>query len=201
MQFRRRATVPNYKDYQRYRELLREDFRQFCAYCIGHENEMGGSDHYEIDHHRPKKKFPELVGKYSNLYYCCRGCNKAKGKQWPSPDLLKLGYRFFDPVAENAYVLHLREEYGKLRPRTRVGKYSIDRIRLNREFLIDLRQRRAIHRTRLRKGLARLQRAATTARRRGVRPSSSVLKQLESVSQELRARPVLGIISLERLVL
>src|SRR5437870_4619047 len=113
MQFARRADIPNFDNYQDYHPYLREDFLRHCAYCTGHEDEMGGEDHYEIDHHRPKSRpeFAHLVNDYGNLYYACHGCNRrgAKGENWPSDDLYNAGFRFFDPIMENAYEIHMRE--------------------------------------------------------------------------------------------
>src|SRR5438034_528748 len=145
MQFTRSQNVPRFANYQDYRPFLRLDFFSHCAYCTGHETELGGEDHFEIDHFRPKSKFPRHINNYNNLYYACRGCNKrgAKGEQWPSLALRRAGYRFFDPVQENAYVMHLRElPSGRLRDRTRVGDYSIKKLRLNRDGLVLLRKKR-----------------------------------------------------------
>src|ERR1035441_9736881 len=159
MQFARRPNVPNSANYQDYRPYLLEDFLHHCAYCTIHEDELAGEDFYEIDHHRPKSKFPDLINDYTNLYYCCRACNKkgAKGENWPSDDLINAGFRFFDPVAENAYHLHLREAAsGKLIKKTNVGDYSIRILRLNRDGLLKLRRRRREVRVLLGRELGRL---------------------------------------------
>lgn len=194
MQFTRRANVPRLKRYEDYRPYLREDFLCHCAYCTGHEDEMGGLDHFEIDHHRPKSKFPRLTDKYSNLYYCCHGCNRrgAKGENWPSRSLYRANYRFFDPVAENAYNLHMREtQSGRLVRRTNVGQYSIDILRLNREGLVILRRKRKEMRVVLRKELRRLLRVLERMRELNHQPSREIVNRLDEVRETLRRRPIL----------
>ena len=53
-------------------------FAGLCAYC-----EEGGKG--EVDHFRPKSKFPALVYAWSNWLFACSSCNQAKGAKWP-PD-------------------------------------------------------------------------------------------------------------------
>lgn len=194
MQFTRRADVPNFANYQDYRPYLREDFLRHCAYCTIHEDELAGEDFYEIDHHRPKSRFPALTNEYTNLYYCCKACNKrgAKGENWPSDDLLKAGFRFFDPVAENAYQLHVRETAsGELAKKTNVGDYSIRILRLNRDGLLALRRRRRAMRLLLRRELSLLLRVLERARRMGHDPSPGIQTRLDLIRQTLSTRPVL----------
>jgi len=197
MQFARRiGSIPNFVDYQDYRPYLREDFLRHCAYCTGHEDEMGGEDHYEIDHHRPKsrREFSHLVNDYGNLYYSCHGCNRkgAKGDNWPSDELYNAGFRFFDPVVENAYATHMSEtQSGRLVRKTNVGVYSIDKLRLNREGLRKLRQRRRAMRKKLRQELSRLLRVLERTKLMGHQPSSAIQTRLALVRQTLSTRPVL----------
>lgn len=194
MQFTRRANAPNFSNYQDYRPLLREDFLRHCSYCTIHEDELAGEDFYEIDHHRPKSKFPKLENVYTNLYYCCKACNKrgAKGENWPSDDLIKAGFRFFDPVAENAYQLHVRETAsGKLKERNNIGDYSIRILRLNRDGLIQLRLLRREIQILLKRELGRLLKALERAERMGRQPSPRIQTRLDLVRQALARRPIL----------
>ena len=48
----------------------------------------------EVDHFRPKTKFPELVYQWSNWVYACRFCNKSKWNKWPP-------YGYVNPCAES----------------------------------------------------------------------------------------------------
>lgn len=197
MQFRRTPSIPQLSHYSEYRSYLRSDFKRHCAYCTGHEDEYGGEDHFEIDHFRPKGQFSRLEHDYSNLYYCCHGCNKngAKGSQWPSPELFNLNYRFFDPVAEEADGLHFKETTnGRLKPLTNVGLYSIEKLRLNREGLIELRQRRRSIAVLLSKELKRLERRIVKMQKRGHRPSAAIVSRLDSLKTALKNAPVLGLL-------
>jgi len=194
MQFHRRRSVPMHADYQRYRPILREDFRQFCAYCVRHEYEIGGDENYEIDHYRPQSLFRELVNRYANLYYCCRGCNRNKGERWPSRGLLARGYRFFDPIAEDAYKVHLREgRDGLLIARTKVGEYSLDCLRLNRGILQWLRRTRNQQRDRIVRELRKVKGFLDSLSRRRQQPSQATLAKLERLKTELRASPILSV--------
>jgi len=158
---------------------------------------MGGPDHFEIDHHRPSSKFFALINDYSNLYYSCRGCNKkgAKGENWPSDDLYNAGFRFFDPIVENAYQIHMREtQSGRLVQKTNVGVYSIEILRLNRDGLLKLRRSRRTMRGMLRRELTRLLRVLERTKKLGHKPSPAVLNRLEQVRQGLRTLPVLNLL-------
>jgi len=55
---------------------LRAAFLGLCAYC---EDFCKG----EVDHFRPKSRFPELVYKWSNWVFACHTCNEAKQEKWP----------------------------------------------------------------------------------------------------------------------
>ena len=55
---------------------LERVFYGLCAYC---EEICKG----EVDHFRPKSRFPELVYDWSNWLFACHDCNQAKGGKWP----------------------------------------------------------------------------------------------------------------------
>ena len=52
-------------------------FNGLCAYC--EETTRG-----EVDHLRPKSKFPGLVYCWSNWLFSCHECNHAKDSNWPA---------------------------------------------------------------------------------------------------------------------
>ncbi len=64
---------------------LERVFFGICAYC---EEFTPG----EVDHFRPKSKFPRLVYSWSNWLFACHDCNQAKSDTWPT-----IG--FVDPCA------------------------------------------------------------------------------------------------------
>ena len=144
--FHRRPDPPAETNYQRYKQALREDFKYRCAYCILHEGDLfgGGFHNFQIDHFKPRDTFPALVNEYSNLYYACRWCNRAKDDTWPSDEEQRGGFVFVDPCVEDLYTTHaqLDPTTGKLDPRTNAGDFTITEIRLNRRMFNQLRKKR-----------------------------------------------------------
>src|SRR5579871_1556139 len=125
MIFPRSVPPRRYRDYTRYRPLLRADFQYRCAYCLTHERYLGGEAGCAIDLHRPQQgpyARPDLASEYSNLYWTCRECNDNKSDTWPSPEEEALGSQFFDPcTSEGDHDLHLRMlPDGSLEPLTPV---------------------------------------------------------------------------------
>jgi hypothetical protein len=144
--FRRRSDPPAVSNYTQYKQALREDFQYRCAYCMLHEGDPygGGFHHFQIDHFRPRNKFPDLINTYRNLYYACSWCNRAKGATWPSDPEQTLGYLFVDPCVEDLYTTHstFDPSTGKLNSRTNAGDFTITEIRLNRRMFKRLRKKR-----------------------------------------------------------
>jgi len=137
--------VAKYRDYKSHLQPL---FRSRCAYCISHEDVMGGYDAMEVDHFRPKQciEFQHLEKEWGNLYYACRRCNLHKSNHWPTSDEEADGLRFIDPCEDDPDD-HLRltrhPQNGDvcwLRALTPAGQYTIEKIRLNRKQLIDMRR-------------------------------------------------------------
>ncbi len=109
--FTRRVPAPEETDYTKYRPLVREDFRECCAYCLLHEILAAGADNFELDHFHPKSipEFAHRVNDFYNIYYSCHVCNHTKGRKWPDEKLISQGYRFVDLCAED-FSEHFREE-------------------------------------------------------------------------------------------
>ena len=137
--------VAKYGDYKPHLQPL---FQSRCAYCISHEDVMGGYDTMEVDHFRPRQRpeFKHLEKEWANLYYACRRCNLHKWNHWPTPDEETRGLRFIDPCEDDPDD-HVRivphPENGWLcwlRALTPAGRYTIDKIRLNRKQLVDIRR-------------------------------------------------------------
>lgn len=129
----------NTRDYRKFRPYIREDFSSCCAYCLLTELLGSGKENFELDHFRPKSHFPTLISEYKNIYYSCHVCNNTKRASWPSDTLTYQGYRFFDPCSDN-FSTHFRELNGIWEPTTRVGEYSVERLRLNRDHLVQIRR-------------------------------------------------------------
>ncbi len=140
--FTRTTPVPFVtKTYSKFRLYIRADFEQCCAYCYFHEFNAHGEKNFQIDHYRPKDKFPELICDFHNLYWACAVCNgiKSKSNQWPKPELLAKGICFVDlcrDTWEEHYHLHAD---GVLEGLTLSAKYTIEAIDLNSEYFVKKR--------------------------------------------------------------
>jgi len=79
------GTKPGDSYWRGFQDDLGGVFSGLCGYC---EAECKG----EVDHFRPKSRFPRRVYEWSNWVYACHDCNHAKSEKWP-----KNGY--VDPCA------------------------------------------------------------------------------------------------------
>jgi hypothetical protein len=142
--FLRTQSPPNYSRSRQYKHFLRLDFLKRCAYCERPEEYMGGEDAFEVEHFRPRRKFPQLDCVYANLYYACGGCNGHKWETWPSESQLAEGMRFADPCEEDPYLHHILETGdGGVQGATPCGAYTTAHIRLNRLDVSKWRRLRA----------------------------------------------------------
>ena len=73
---------PKDSHWRRFAEALGDEFHDLCGYC---ERECKG----EVEHFRPKKRYPHKVYRWDNWVFACPACNRAKGEKWP-----KTGYIF-----------------------------------------------------------------------------------------------------------
>ncbi len=71
------GTKPSDTQWRKFRDNLSESFFGMCGYC---ENECKG----EVDHFRPKSRFPERVYQWSSWVLACHDCNHMKGEKWPA---------------------------------------------------------------------------------------------------------------------
>jgi uncharacterized protein (TIGR02646 family) len=73
-------------------KFLSDHTAQHCNYC---DSLMGYSSRDTIDHFLPKKHFPCLAYRWSNLYLCCDGCQR-KGTRYDKSALRpdEPGYSF-----------------------------------------------------------------------------------------------------------
>ena len=82
------GSKPTDSHWRRFHPDLARVFFGICAYC---EEFTPG----EVDHFRPKSKFPHLVYSWSNWLLACHDCNRAKSDRWPEAG-------FVDPCATSA---------------------------------------------------------------------------------------------------
>lgn len=67
--------------------------RERCMYCV----DSHGSD---IDHFRPKARFPASAFQWSNMLLCCTECGRFKGSQFPTANRRPM---LIDPTAEDPW--------------------------------------------------------------------------------------------------
>lgn len=120
---------PSDSRWRDFSDELASAFGDLCAYC---EEICRG----EVDHFRPKSRYPELVYTWLNWLFACHDCNHAKLHQWPPG-----GY--VDPCARTQAARPERfftfdTETGEILPksdlspgRRRKAMRTIDDLRLN----------------------------------------------------------------------
>ena len=119
--------------------LLEEQENSCCPYC---EMEIN-LENSQIEHIKPKDKFPKLLTEYDNLLACClekKRCGNSKANKWNE--------LFINPVTENP------EDYfkydiktGKIIPifkekeKFEKAEYTIDLLNLNDNRLCNIRRK------------------------------------------------------------
>ena len=122
---------------------LREMNQRHCSFCDSFPLERQGEP---IEHFRPKSdpRFLHLAYTWTNLYYCCHGCNGAKREQWNDDDRLispdEFDYSFqrffaFDFVGGRLLVNPVGNEADQRR-----ATVTIDIFQLNQPALCRLRR-------------------------------------------------------------
>ena len=79
-----------------------------CCYCEGYIPDDGRGK--EVEHFRPRSKFPQLAYDWNNLLLACTACNGAKSDQFPTspsgdPLLLDPSDPAFDPEDHVSFVV------------------------------------------------------------------------------------------------
>ena len=116
----------------RWREFsgdLADAFNGLCAYC---EEICRG----EVDHFRPKSRYPDLVYSWSNWLFACHDCNHAKLDKWPprgyvDPCARSRGARPEHFFSFDILTGEILPTEGLSRARHRKAQGTIDDLRLN----------------------------------------------------------------------
>ncbi len=139
--FSRRTPAPVVTGgYRFFRPFVREDFVRQCAYCLLPEILAAGRENFELDHFRPRSRFPHLLNDFYNIYYACHPCNHTKRAGWPSPELEALGVSLVD-LCKDEFAAHFRVTTdGNFEGVTEHGRYTIELLRLNRTDLVIVRK-------------------------------------------------------------
>ena len=126
--------------YRAFRPYVRADFSRQCAYCLMSEELAGGEESFELDHFRPRSRFPDLINDFYNIYYSCHPCNHTKLAYWPSAELEARGILFVD-LCKDDFKTHFKAQAnGKWHGLTNSGNYTIEVLRLNRKHLVTIRK-------------------------------------------------------------
>lgn len=138
--------------------LLKESHGK-CVYC---EQKLTASRPIQVDHYRPVSGAIDVRGarsedhyfwlayEWENLYACCPECNQAKGAKFPvASDRVPLRIGGDLDAIEHPLILnpgrsypedHLQFRYdGLVAPKSMLGEYTIEILRLNRAELVKAR--------------------------------------------------------------
>lgn len=107
-----------------------------CAYC---ETMLTSAGDEQIEHFKPKSRFPSLAYRWSNYFIACGGCNRSKGNKWP-----KKG-SYVRPDTGKPEDWFVFDEDGSVRATRADARRTVDDFKFNRQLLLKWR-RRAIRR-------------------------------------------------------
>jgi hypothetical protein len=141
----RRISYTARRKYTDYRLEIREDCQCRCVYCNCHEKVLGGSDAMQLDHFHPQSRFPERKHDPTNLLWVCNRCNLLKRDDWHPLDQngnQKMGY--VDPFGVDRNLYFETQPTGELSALNDPAAYMIQRLKLNRDFLIYIRRSRQV---------------------------------------------------------
>jgi hypothetical protein len=124
--------------------FLLRDSKGRCAYSMIHEREIG-KETIEVDHFDPRRFDGKKNHNYDNLLPSYGPCNRSKSNKWPTHEAEVAGVRFLNPMEEQDYGTHLFEnaETHKIVAITPAGRYHLNHLALNTEYLILKRKNRS----------------------------------------------------------
>jgi hypothetical protein len=111
----RRHGPGGYRDYDSYRDWLRDEFMFRCVYCLHREQWDRGGSMFHIDHFVPVAADPDGKLEYSNLLYACARCNEAKGSIHGVPDPCQIAFHDCLRIMEDGSIEALNNEGKKLK--------------------------------------------------------------------------------------
>ena len=192
---RRRKQYPTksngeyYASHGDYRQEIRQDCLGRCVYCDLHENEMSGQTVMEIDHFRPKDKFPKLANNPHNLVWSCPTCNNRKSNDWPAlnpKDTFVGNEGFIDPFKENRLDYFKVQSDGAIIPLKPPAEYIVELLRLNRRVprrARELRYEAYEHVRKFEKDIARLEKLNSRSNEQAAK-----LSKLRKLKDHIQAR-------------
>ena len=102
-----------------------------CMYC---ESKVEAIDYGDVEHIKPKNKFPDLEHQWSNLGFSCRKCNRTKWNKF-DPEA-----PYVNPYEEDPkeFLIPFGEALSAIKGNIR-GRVTIEEIELNRDDLLEKR--------------------------------------------------------------
>lgn len=147
-----RSCDKKFNDYRNYKEYLKVDFSNRCAYCNMHDKWILPLP-FQIDHFIPRAEFEKVDRKdldndYRNLMYSCPVCNRLKSDAFEGkiPENEIMNPYFYNPVDTDYNTIFFRDEKGRIQSTDKLGKDMIKRLQLYRPtkqmawFLDELKQ-------------------------------------------------------------
>jgi 5-methylcytosine-specific restriction endonuclease McrA len=139
---RRHQPLRNFRA-ERRRQCLRWEFGFTCAFCLTHESDLAfcgaeGTGLTAIEHFVPRSVDPGRLHDYSNLFYICYSCNRARGRQ---PVEEKLGRRLLNPC-EAVWAAHFERVGNRLEPLDENARYTEKLYKLNSGAKMQIRAAR-----------------------------------------------------------
>jgi len=128
----RRHGPEGYKDYESYRDWLRDEFTFRCVYCLHRERWYGRPGTFHVEHSVPVAVNPQGRSEYTNLLYACATCNTAKSDILSVPDPCHVAF---------ADCLLIDESDGTVEALNEDGEKLCDVLRLNSRHNVEDRER------------------------------------------------------------
>lgn len=132
VKIKRKAIIEQKKDYHKYIDDLKDDFKETCGYCGKNSRMM--REKFVIDHFVPQKIDVSRVNDYTNLVLSCQKCNRGKWHYWPTNDknISHNGVEgFVDPTLDD-FDNHLeRNDGGHIIAKSKVGNYMFEKLRFD----------------------------------------------------------------------
>lgn len=123
------GSKPSDSHWSKFHKKLGKIFSFLCGYC-----ERGCKG--EVDHFRPKSRFPQNVYDWSNWVFSCHDCNNIKREKWPN-------FGYIDPCARThssrpEQFFEFDVKTGEINPKARLterqwqkARIIIDDLKLN----------------------------------------------------------------------
>lgn len=140
-----KSTPSKVSVYSEWKPELAEEAFGYCVYCAVFDSQFGGQRNFHVEHHKPKSLFPELELEYANLYYACPVCNIFKSNDWHDSEDLELAH--YPNPSEHNYCdfFILDEETGIITGNYKSATFLIEKLHLNRPYLITDRRFDVLH--------------------------------------------------------